>query len=132
MDILKELNYLKTHYKMTLPEEYEKFVKDIQPNQYAGSTIKANGIEMELGYFLLVDEENIAEDIHGWYGLADEEREDYLTIAMNIWQEEIAIKVRGEDIGGIYYINLESGDGIVKLFDSFADFKKQLTSTKDN
>lgn len=126
MDIIERLNYLKSHYQISLPDEYEQFVKELQFFDYSDSVIKANGLEIELNHFLLVDEEFPSRDVQRWYFYAEEERKDYLTIAMGYGNEEIAIKVKGDDIGGIYYIDQTEEVIIKKLFDNFNDFKKQL------
>lgn len=126
MDITEKLNHLKSHYKMILPKDYEDFVKGIQFFDYSDSVIKANGLEIELNHLLLVDEKFPSRDVQRWYFYAEEERKDYLTIAMGYGNEEIAIKVKGDGLGGIYYIDQTEEVIIKKLFDNFNDFKKQL------
>lgn len=127
MNLIEKLNYLKLQYKMILPIEYEKFVQSIQFFDYSDSKIKANGVEIELNHFLIVDEENPSRDILRWYSFAEKGRRDYLTIAMGYGHEEIAIKVKDADNGGVYYIDQTEEVIIVKLFDNFDEFKKQLT-----
>lgn len=125
-DILSKFNYMETHYKMQIPAVYKEFAEKIGYFDYADSLITANGMEIELNHFLLVDEKYPSRDILDWYCLSSDGREDFLTIAMGYGNEEIAIKVRRGGVGGIYYVDQREDLKIIKMFDCFEDLLKQI------
>ena len=132
MKILKKILELKDQYNMCIPSDYIEFIKDTQFFDYSGSVIKSGKFEIELNHFLTVDSENPSRDVLDWYGFAKDERIDYLTIAMGPWNEEFAIKVYGDNLGSIYYIDQNDDENIIieKLFDNFKEFKDQLKPAK--
>jgi hypothetical protein len=130
MNITQELRYLKDHYSINIPDEYEKFINETEFFDYTDTLLKSNELEIELNHFLKVDKDNPSRDLLSWYSFAKSSRADYLTIAMGYGNEEIAIKVIGKDTGGIYYIDQIEDVIIKKLFNSFSDFKAQLKKQK--
>ena len=132
MDILKKISKLRKEYKMYIPSDYEKFIKKTGCLDYSGSVIKSGKFEIELNHFLTVDSENPSSDVLRWYSYAKNFRSDYLTFAMGFWNEEFAIKVYGDNLGSIYYIDQNDDENIIieKLFDNFKEFKSQLKPAK--
>ena len=70
-------------------------------------------------------------DLYTWYLFLESERRDYLTIAFCSYDEEVAIKVRGEDKGKIVLINRDlEGDPAefetVDISNSFSEFLEIL------
>ena len=126
MSVIEQLKILKERYSMKIPKEYEEFIESTEPFDYSDSILKANDIEIELNHFLKEDEGNPSRDLLSWYSYSEAERVDYLTIAMGYGNEEIAIKVKGNDVGGIYY-KYQTEDVIIKkLYNNFNELKKHL------
>ena len=126
MSVIEQLKILKERYSMKIPKEYEEFIESTEPFDYSDSILKANDIEIELNHFLKEDEGNPSRDLLSWYSYSEAERVDYLTIAMGYGNEEIAIKVKGNDVGGIYYIDQTEDVIIKKLYNNFNELKKHL------
>lgn len=127
MEIIKQINYLKQHYQMAIPQEYVDFISKTDFFDYADTMLSTNGMEIELNHFLKEDDEYPSRDLLSWYSYAAKEREDYLTIAMGYGNEEIAIKVKGRDCGGVYYIEQTEETTVKKLYHNFNELKKYLT-----
>ena len=126
MEIVKNLEYLINKYDMKIPCEYIDFIKNSEFFDYNNCKISVFDVDLVLNHFLKVDEQNPSRDVCAWYFFGDEEREEFLTIALGCGDEEIAIKVKGENLGGIYLIRKEENLTIKKLFDNFVDFKNIL------
>lgn len=127
MEITKQINYLKKHYQMAIPQEYVDFISKTDFFDYADTMLRANGMEIELNHFLKEDDEYSSRDLLSWYSYAEENRKDYLTIAMGYGNEEIAIKVKGHNCGGVYYIEQTEELVVKKLYNNFNELKKYLT-----
>jgi len=130
-NIEKSIEKLKSVYGINLSNEYIKFLTKIDMFEYSWVNINVNGIEFELNHFLGHDEEP-SRDLYKWYAFANEERKEYLTIAMGFGHEEIAIKVKGDNLGEIVLISPDNNEKvkIQKLCDDFKSFLEILKEEK--
>lgn len=125
--IEKGIEKLKNEFGLTIPKEYEDFVLSIEMFDYSWSILSIDGIEFELNHFLGVSGE-ASQDLYLWYMFADDSRLDYLTIAMGFGNEEIAIKVKGKDLGRVVLIDKinEENIRIRLMYNTFSEFKIKL------
>ncbi len=97
---------------------------------YCNKKINVLNQEYEIGHFLKTGESS--EDLYDWYLLRDPKYKDYLTIAFCIYDEEIAIKVKGEDKGKIVLLIGEDETeevtyNIIDVADNFAEFLDMIS-----
>ena len=133
MKLFENLKKLKEKYGIVVCNEYNDFIQQTNEFDYAGKIIKVKNKEYEINHFLK-NSNSSSEDLFTWYSLSLPEDKDYLTIAFCVDDEEIAIKVRGENIGKIVLINRDrNGENrICKTTDiskNFSDFLKMIKNT---
>lgn len=123
------INELRKKFKLNIPETYVNFIKEIDMFQFSWDIVKVDDKEIELNHFLGYDPEISSRDLYKWYLVSSVEREEYLTFAMGFGNEEIAIKVKGNNLGTIVLIAPNQDDVIViqKMCNDFNEFKKLLT-----
>ena len=98
--LFEKIKKLKDKYEIEIPSEYNDFILNHEMYDYYGKFLKVNGYEYEIGHFLK-EGESSSEDLFDWYLLTDPKYKDYLTIAFCVYDEQIAIKVRGADKGKV-------------------------------
>ena len=130
-NVNKSIEKLKSVYGINLSDDYIEFLNKIDMFEFSWLNININGVEFELNHFLGYDEES-SRDLYKWYAFADDERIEYLTIAMGFGSEEVAIKVKGDNLGEIVLISLDINEKvkIQKLCDDFASLLKILQEEK--
>ena len=123
-----DIEKLKKDFKLTFPEEFIDFLKSIDMFQFSWNIVKIGNKEIELNHFLGHDSEISSRDLYTWYLVSSVEREEYLTFAMGFGNEEIAIKVKGSNLGTIVLISPNKDNKIViqKLCNNFNEFKNFL------
>ena len=126
-------------YSIEIPKEYNDFILKTEMDDYYGKKIKLNDKEYEIGHFLKTGESST--DLFEWYLLRDPKYKDYLTIAFCIYDEEIAIKVRGENKGKVVLMIINDDEHIeefedeteevsykiIDIADNFAEFKNKIS-----
>ncbi len=143
-DLKAKLERFKTKYKMIMPKEYEDFIYSIDKDSYHNKVIKFKDREIVIDRFLTSSNEpeydilvRYEDSWQAKFGTPD--THEFLTIAVDNGDNGIAIKVLGEDLGKIYYLEYRDNVdvyGIIedepisvhiyKLFDSFQEFKDYL------
>lgn len=143
-DLKAKLERFKTKYKMILPKEYEDFICSIDEDSYHNKVIKFKDKNIVIDRFLISSNEPdydiLARYEDSWqakFGTPD--THEFLTMAVDNGDNGIAIKVLGEDLGKIYYLEYRDNMdvyGIIedepisvhiyKLLDSFQVFKDYL------
>lgn len=126
--IIQEINTLQDSYGMTIPESFIRFLKERNKFDFSGKEIAYPNGELEFNSFLLSKTNDIQDSILKWYILGCEGREDFLTFAFGGGNDEIAIKVLGGDLGGIYHIYHKNDEdlAIVLMYTNWQEFEKQL------
>ena len=113
----KSIEKLKSVYGISLPNEYIEFLTKIDMFEYPWVNVNVNGVEFELNHFLGYDEDSSSRDLCDWYAFANDERIEYLTIAMGFGNEELAIKVKGSNLGEIVLISPDNNEKLnIQLF----------------
>ena len=117
-------------YGIEIPKEYNKFILRTEMFDYSGKTFKVNNQEYEIGHFLKIGDSS--DDLFNWYLLRVPEYKDYLTIAFCIYDEQIAIKVKGENRGKVVLMMEEDETEdisykIIDVADNFLDFLKMIS-----
>lgn len=130
MILFQNLKKLNEKYGISVSDEYNDFILRTNMFDYTGKIIKVQNNEYEINHFL-TESDCSSEDLFTWYLLSEPEYKDYLTIAFCIYDEEIAIKVRGADQGKIVLIIRDTIDEnrISKIIDvskKFSDFLKMI------
>lgn len=130
-NIEKSIEKLKSVYGINLSNDYISFLNKIDMFEYSWVNVDVNGVEFELNHFLGCDEES-SRDLYKWFAFADEERKEYLTIAMGFGNEEIAIKVKGDNLGEIVLISPDNNRKVKvqKICDDFKSFLNILQEEK--
>ena len=132
MNIKEEMEALKKDFGLSIPNEYQSFIEKTDMFDYSDAVLNVCGEEIDMGIFLKVDEDEISRDLLHWYALSRDGREEYLTIATGLMGGEIALKVKGDDLGKVYFMDKnEKGYSISKLFDTFKQMKKYLEDSKN-
>ena len=127
-NIEKNIESLEKKYNLIIPKEYIEFVKKIDMFEFSWKIVKVENTEFELNHFLGYNKDVSSQDLYDWYLLAESVREDYLTVAMGFGNEEIAIKVKGNNLGEIVLIEQNEDDEIIikKICNNFNQFEKIL------
>ena len=113
-------------YDIKLPKESKKFISKTKMFDYSGTTFNVKNKEYEINHFLKKGKSS-SQDLFSWHSLRVPKYKDYLTIAFCIYDEEIAIKVKGENAGKVVLM-LPNNDAeevtykIVGIADNFAKF----------
>lgn len=142
--MFKNVEKLKLKYNIEIPKKYDDFILKTDSMEYSGKKFKVKissdnnffkniydkEVEFEINHFLKESEYSSA-DLFDWHLLKESEWKDYLTIAFCIYDEEIAIKVRGNDKGKIVLITPEHFDDdcpreIIEIADNFTDFLNMI------
>ena len=129
--MFEELKTLKEKYGITVCDEYAIFIQNTDMFDYTGKVIKVQNIDYEINHFLKKSDSS-SEDLRTWYLLLEPEQKDYLTIAFCIYDEEIAIKVKGDELGKVVLIlrpHDDDTDDAIKIYEiaeSFSDFLKMI------
>ena len=129
--LFEGIEKLQKKYDIEIPNEYNNFILRTEMHDYYGKKIKLNNQEYEIGHFLKTGDSS-SEDLYDWYLLRVPEYKDYLTIAFCIYEEEIAIKVRGENKGKVVLMigedeTEEISYDIIDLADNFTEFKNMIS-----
>lgn len=127
-NVEKNVEVLEKKYNFIIPKEYIDFVKKIDMFEFSWKIVKTENFEFELNHFLGYNKDVSSQDLYDWYLFADSVREDYLTIAMGFGNEEIAIKVKGNNLGEVVLIEQNENNEIIieKICNNFNQFEKIL------
>ena len=127
-NVEKNIELLEKKYNLIIPKEYIEFAKKIDMFEFSWKIVKVENTEFELNHFLGYNKNVSSQDLYDWYLLAESVREDYLTVAMGFGNEEIAIKVKGNNLGEIVLIEQDENNEIIikKICNNFIQFEKIL------
>ena len=129
--MFEELKILKEKYGITVCDEYAAFITNTNMFDYTGKIINVQNVDYEINHFLKKSDSSSA-DLRTWYLLLEPEQKDYLTIAFCIYDEEIAIKVKGDELGKVVLIlrshddDQEDATKIYDIAENFSDFLKMI------
>ena len=127
--VLNNILKLREKYAINIPDEYNDFILNTGMDDYYGKKIVLEDGEHTICHFLKESNEP-STDLYNWYLLLDPEYKDYLTIAFCIYDEEIAIKVKGDHLGKVVlivksdYEEDESARTVYDISKNFSGFLK--------
>ena len=127
--IFNNIIELRKKCKICIPDEYNEFILKTGTDDYYGKKIILKDGEHTICHFLKESNE-AALDLYKWYLLSELNFQDYLTIAFCEYDEEIAIKVKGDELGKVVlivysdYDENESGRTVYDISKNFSDFLK--------
>ena len=126
MNIVDEIATLKKRYNLQIPDDFIQFMKDKKNTCIINVPIIIEGEEYIIGSFITVDEKMNGSDLYKRYMMCPDETAEYLAFACGFDNDEFSIKVKGDDIGGIYHIDFpdEENIRIKKIFNTFFDFEQ--------
>ena len=106
-DIEKMIKHFEDEYKISLPIQYRTFLQKYNGGYTPKTSLKIKKFFTDIRAFYGVgDAKNRLEDI-AW--LEDFLEKNWLPIASNCWGDYIAIRLRGEEEGKIYFLDHEKG-----------------------
>ena len=117
-------------YKIEIPKEYKDFILKTEMHDYYGKKFNIDNQEYEIGHFLKTGESST--DLFEWYMLRDPEYKDYLTIAFCVYDEEIAIKVRGENKGKVVLMIINDDEHIEEFEEETEEVSYKIIDIADN
>ena len=123
--LFEGIKKIQEKYGVEIPKEYNDFILKTDMFDYYNKKINIQNQEYEIGHFLKTGDSST--DLYEWYLLRDPKYKDYLTIAFCIYDEEIAIKVKGEDKGKIVLLIGEDETeeveyNIIEIANNFTEF----------
>lgn len=123
--LFEGIKKIQEKYGVEIPKEYNDFILKTDMFDYYNKKINIQNQEYEIGHFLKTGDSST--DLYEWYLLRDPMYKDYLTIAFCIYDEEIAIKVKGEDKGKIVLLIGEDETeeveyNIIEIANNFTEF----------
>ena len=126
-----EILQLHQKFKLEIPDTFSTFIVECNKMPLPVSIV-IDGVTVEIASFILTDDEYTESDLYYHYVMGADETRDYLAFAYGFGNDEFAIKVKGDLVGGIYYIdNLSEGTKrIRKICDSFQQFEKKIKEVK--
>lgn len=127
-NVVSDLLTLRRDFSMVISDEFIDFIKNRKKFDYAGQIVNYGNYEAEFNNFLLSETNDIQDSILKWYILSNDERKEYLTFAFGGNNDEFAIKVSGDNLGGIYHIFNRTEDElqINFMFKNWKEFVKEL------
>ena len=106
-DIEKMIKHFEEEYKISLPLQYRTFLKKYNGGDTPKTSLKIKRFYTDIAEFYGIgDAESRIEDI-AW--LEDFLEKKWLPIASNCWGDYIAIRIRSEEEGKIYFLDQERG-----------------------
>jgi len=117
-------------YKIEIPKAYKNFILKTEMHDYYGKKFNIDNQDYQIGHFLKKGESST--DLFEWYLLRDPEYKDYLTIAFCIYDEEIAIKVRGENKGKVVLMIINDDEHIEEFEDETEEVSYKIIDIADN
>ena len=128
--LFEGIEKLQKKYSIEIPKEYNDFILKTEMHDYYGKKIKFNNKEYEIGHFLKTGESSTA--LFEWYLLRDPKYKDYLTVAFCIYDEEIAIKVSGENKGKVVLMIINDDEHIEEFEDETEEVSYKIIDIADN
>jgi len=136
--MLFELEKLQKGFNIEVPNEYKDFILT-EKDDYGGKKLKLNNQEYEIGHFLKTEDSTVG--LFRWHCLRDLKYRDYLTIAFCEHDEELAIKIKGENKGKVVLMIInddehfeefeneteEDSYKIIDVADNFTEFKNMIS-----
>ena len=127
--MLEKIRALKEKYGINICNEYSDFILKTEMFDYTGNTIRVQDTDYEINHFLKASDCS-SEDLFTWYLLLEPPYKEYLTIAFCIYDEEIAIKVKGDELGKVVLIvKSDDDESTRKVYDvspTFSEFLKMI------
>ena len=126
MTVAQEIILLKERFKLHIDDDMTSFLCNDKNTNINNIPIVIDGEEYIVGSFIKTDEEMNGSDLYKRYIMCPYETAEYLAFACGFDNDEFSIKVKGDDIGGIYHIDSpdEENIRIKKIFNTFCDFEQ--------
>ena len=126
MTVAEELALLKENFNLHIPDEMVSFMSNEKRTSIRNVPIIIEGDEYIIGSFIKTDAKMNGSDLYKRYVMCPYETAEYLAFACGFDNDEFSIKVKGDDIGGIYHIDSpdEENIRIRKIFTTFSDFEQ--------
>ena len=129
--ILEEIVELRNDYGLIIPIEFAEFISNVEKFEYAGVEFQIGQMELEFNSFIVCSDDELYSSLLMWYVFNKEQLADYLIFAFGGFNDEFAIKAKGEDIGKIYHIETnEDEQEIEYICESFNRFIEILKDNK--
>ena len=126
MTIFEEFILLKENFKLQIDDDMLLFMCNEKNTNISNIPIVIDGDEYIVGSFIKTDTKMNGSDLYKRYVMCSSETAEYLAFACGFDNDEFSIKVKGDDIGGIYHIDSpdEENIRIRKIFTTFSDFEQ--------
>ena len=126
MTVAEEIILLKERFKLHIDDDMISFLCNEKNTNIKNIPIVIDDEEYIVGSFIKTDAEMNGSDLYKRYVMCPHETAEYLAFACGFDNDEFSIKVKGDDIGGIYHIDSpdEENIRIRKIFTTFSDFEQ--------
>ena len=126
MTVAEEIVLLKENFKLQIDDDMVLFMCNEKNTNISNIPIVIDGEEYIVGSFIKTDAKMNGSDLYKRYVMCPDVTLEYLAFACGFDNDEFSIKVKGDDIGGIYHIDSpdEENIRIKKFFNTFYDFEQ--------
>lgn len=129
--VLVEIEKLRKDYGLMISDEFAKFMSEIEEFAYAGVEFQIGQMELEFNSFIVCSDDELYSSLLMWYVFNKERLSEYLIFAFGGFNDEFAIKAKGEDIGKIYHIETNEDEKEIEyICESFNRFIEILKENK--
>ena len=129
--ILEEIGELRNDYGLIIPNEFAEFISNVEKFEYAGVEFQINNLQLEFNSFIKCENAELYNSLLMWYVFNKERLSEYLIFAFGGFNDEFAIKTKGEEIGKIYHIETNEDEKEIEyICESFNRFIEILKENK--